>query len=46
MHLGRCWLLASFNGAAPRMIATVHGQILAKNKPAGGLLVEIKLPVS
>ena len=31
---------------AQRVIATVHGQISAKNKAAGGLLVEIKLPVS
>lgn len=31
---------------AQRVIATVHGQISAKNKATGGLLVEIKLPVS
>ena len=31
---------------AQRVIATVHGRISAKNKAAGGLLVEIKLPVS
>jgi K+-sensing histidine kinase KdpD len=31
---------------AQRVIATVHGRISAKNKAAGWLLVEIKLPVS
>jgi signal transduction histidine kinase len=31
---------------AQRVIATVYGQISAKNKPAGGLLVQVKLPVS
>jgi signal transduction histidine kinase len=31
---------------AQRVTATVHGQISAKNKAAGGLLVEIKLPVN
>lgn len=31
---------------AQKVIATVDGQIQAKNKPAGGLLVEIKLPVA